>query len=480
MAWFGLDCIGVEEKKEMQQLAIRGGPFTANERNALLDYCESDVVALNKLLSRMAPYLDCPGRVCLRGRFMKAAARIEFDGVPIDIRGLEVLRAFWTPIQLQLINRIDPYYGVYDDGHFRLARFADWLKRHSIPWPRTESGMLSTKGESFRLMSRIYPAVAPLHELRATLGQLRLNDLAVGSDGRNRAMLSAFGARSARNTPSSKKFIYGPARWLRALIRPKPGHALAYLDWCSEEFGIGAVLSGDRAMLDAYVSSDPYLRFAQQAGAIPPDGTRETHGHTRDLFKSTCLGLNYGMGANSLSLRIGRSIVEARHFIQLHRETYRKFWDWSDGAVDHAMTYGSLYTVFGWPIQCGSDANSRSLRNFPLQANGSELLRLACCLATERGVRIVAPIHDALLLEARVDEIAEHVAITKAAMCEASRAVLSGFELRIEGFEESKWIRYPNRYMDARGKVMWDTITNIVGELQGSTLSSECSHGQTI
>ena len=35
-----------------------------------------------------------------------------------------------------------------------------------------------------------------------------------------------------------------------------------------------------------------------------------------------------------------------------------------------------------------------------MQANGAEMLRLACCFATERGVRVCAPVHDAILIEA--------------------------------------------------------------------------------
>ena len=35
-----------------------------------------------------------------------------------------------------------------------------------------------------------------------------------------------------------------------------------------------------------------------------------------------------------------------------------------------------------------------------MQGDGRETLRLACCLATERGVEICAPVHDAVLIEA--------------------------------------------------------------------------------
>jgi DNA polymerase-1 len=51
--WFGLDSIGAAEKDDMHQLALRGGPWTPAEKAALLDYCESDVEALARLLPKM-------------------------------------------------------------------------------------------------------------------------------------------------------------------------------------------------------------------------------------------------------------------------------------------------------------------------------------------------------------------------------------------------------------------------------------------
>ena len=66
-----------------------------------------------------------------------------------------------------------------------------------------------------------------------------------------------------------------------------------------------------------------------------------------------------------------------------------------------------MHTVFGWRVHVGPDANPRSLRNFPMQANGAEMLRLACCLATERGIEVCAPVHDALLICAPLDRLTQ-------------------------------------------------------------------------
>lgn len=188
----------------------------------------------------------------LRGRYMAAAAQIERTGVPIDTVTLGLLRKYWSDIQNDLITEIDSSYGVYEGRTFKADRFASWLVRNNIPWPRLDSGRLDLGDDTFRDMARAHPEVAPLRELRATISQMRLSDLAVGQDGRNRTMLSAFRSRTGRNQPSNTKFIFGPAVWLRGLIQPPPEHGIAYIDWQQQEFGIAAALSDDPLMLEAY------------------------------------------------------------------------------------------------------------------------------------------------------------------------------------------------------------------------------------
>jgi DNA polymerase I len=248
--------------------------------------------------------------------------------------------------------------------------------------------------------------------------------------------------------------------WLRGLVKPPAGCGVAYIDWSQQEFGTAAALSGDQAMLEAYLSADPYLTFGKQAGVIPPDATKKSHGAERELFKQCVLGVQYGMESKSLTLRIAKPEIVARDLLRANRQTYRRRWEWSDAAVNHAMVHGSLHTVFGWTIDVSEAANPRPLRNFPMQANGAEMLRLACCLATERGIEVCAPVHDAVLICAPLDRLDDDIAGMRAAMAEASRIVLGGFELRTD----VKVIRYPDRYMDARGKVMWDRVMQLIAD----------------
>lgn len=152
LAYYGIDGLAVAQKDAMRELALRGGPYNDDERRALLDYCASDVTALAKLLPRMMPTLDLP-RALLRGRYMAAAARMEYRGVPIDVHVLERLRTYRAALQTRLVERIDVDYGVYDGLTFKLDRFAAWLTRTRIPWPQLASGRLALDDDTFREMA---------------------------------------------------------------------------------------------------------------------------------------------------------------------------------------------------------------------------------------------------------------------------------------------------------------------------------------
>jgi hypothetical protein len=164
------------------------------------------------------------------------------------------------------------------------------------------------------------------------------------------------------------------------------------------------------------------------------------------------------MGAESLARRIGKSTTYARELLTLHRRTYARYWSWSDTVQDFAMLRSRLPTVFGWTLHIGAEVNLRSIRNFPCQANGAEMLRLAICLMAERGVSVLAPIHDAVLIEASTDDIDEAVAQAQAAMAEASEIILDGFRLR----SKPQVVSWPGRFMDDRGREFWDRVMRLL------------------
>jgi hypothetical protein len=459
LSYYGLDSIESAEKDSLRELIMNGGPWSDKEKHSILDYCESDVQSLAKLLPQMETELSIP-HALLRGEYMKAAAKIEFIGIPIDTTTFANLKRNWANIQEKLIYKIAGATGIYDGLTFKAERFKDFLVERNIPWPLLSSGKLNLQDDTFKDMARSFPEVAPIRELRVALSQMRLSELPVGSDGRNRCLLSAFRSRTGRNQPSNNKFIFGPAVWLRGLIKPESGYALAYVDWSQQEFGIAASLSDDPLMKEAYLSGDPYLSFAKQAGAVPDDATKQTHKSEREQFKACVLAVQYGMGAEALAQRINQPVIRARELLRIHKQTYKVFWSWSDSAVYHAMLHGKLWTTFGWTIHTNQYPNPRFLRNFLMQANGAEMLRLACINLTKAGIRICAPVHDAVLIEAPVNKFSKVIKQTKRIMADSSASILDGFKLRSDVDE----VIYPERYQDERGKTMWVTVMELLAE----------------
>jgi hypothetical protein len=454
----------------MRDLVLRGGPWEMQERQNILEYCETDVCALAQLLPAMLPFIDLP-RALMRGRYMKAVSRMQATGTPIDTETLREIETHWGHIQDALIAQIDASYGVYEGRTFKVKNWADYLQREGIPWPRLPTGALELTDDTFKQMARIHPKVAPMRELRSALSEMRLSNLTVGEDGRNRCLLSPFGSKTGRNQPSNSRFIFGPSVWLRGLIKPTEGFCLAYIDYSQQEFGIAAALSGDEKMMEAYRSGDPYLAFATQAGAVPPGATKQTHKSEREQFKACVLAVQYGMGEVALAQRINQPVARARQLLSLHRQTYKTFWAWSDATQDEAVLNGKLWTTFGWEIRVSGTVNPRSLRNFPMQGNGAEMLRIACIFLTEAGIRVCAPVHDALLVELPIGELESGLAKAQHLMRQASRAVLGDFELG----SDAKVVCYPDRYMDERGQVMWDTVTGLIRQIKSRPLQQPAS-----
>src|SRR5262249_31540721 len=152
-------------------------------------------------------------------------------------------------------------------------------------WPRTPTGQLSTSAETLRAIAQRCPEAAEFCHTKTTLDQLKTFNLAVGADGRNRCMLSAYRSKTSRNQPSNSAYAFGLNAAFRSLIKPEPGMALVYLDFSGQEFAIAAYYSGDQNKIAAYESGDPYSDWARKANAMPADGNKSTHPSIRAVYK---------------------------------------------------------------------------------------------------------------------------------------------------------------------------------------------------
>jgi DNA polymerase-1 len=454
LAHYNLPHIEASLKDTMRDLVLRGG-WDADEKRRVLDYCQSDVDALAALLSAMADSIDWP-RALIRGSYAASVASMEHFGVPIDLSVLRRVRKRWERIRTDLITEVDESYGVYDGDTFRLDRFSRWLRLKGISWPRLDSDRLNLSDDVWKSQEMAYPVVAPLRELRNTVRLSSLDGLRVGYDARARTSLKPFSSVTGRNQPSTAEFPFATAKWTRGFIAPSPERDLAYIDFTSQEIAIAAGLAGDVRLLAAYDGDDIYMAFAKDAGLVGPDATKHSHPHVRNACKVVVLGLNYGMGPHAMALQAGISVAEARELIELHKRTYQVFWKWSAYAVERALISRFMTTVFGWRRRLVGREKLTSVMNFPMQANGAEMMRVAAIGGVRAGIELCAPVHDAFLIAAPAERLEEDVAKMRTIMSEAGR-VVCGVRVRTE----AKLIRYPNRYMEERGIDMWNRVMRL-------------------
>jgi DNA polymerase-1 len=394
----------------------------------------------------------------------KAIAQIQARGMPIDMALWNLVQENKKAVIGELLRRFDPSYG--DDepiytagGEWGYGRFEQYLIRNGVhAWPRLESGRLNIDSDAFRLMYHV-PGIEELHALRDSVGFIAKARLPIGRDGRNRPSLFPFGTVTGRNAHA--KSPYNAHAGMRSFMVFAPGTICAYLDWQTQEIGIAAVLSGDAALMRDYAGGDIYHALAKMCGLTDnPDRVnwKEQRPEQRQRMKALQLGINYGMGVPSLARGLNRHPLIASAIIERHKRTYPPFWRWRAEMVQRAMLERHMESVFGWPLYLTTSPNQRTLYNFPMQAGGADMLRLAAVRLCEAGIVPIMLVHDGILLEETDPEKIEHaVEIMRA----AGRDTCGGFEI---GVDIDQMLVGGARYHDKRpmAQKMWATIMDVL------------------
>ena len=446
LQYFGLETRDVAIKEYWQERAQKGGPWAPGEPEGMMTYCLEDSDDTGRLLDALTQRaqledVDNLAYAFVRGRYSVAVASMVRTGIPIDGRLLALARKHRVRIQNKLIERFDAT-GVYDQGrfdaeagihqeiHFRRDHITKLIEDSGLGgiWPRTDNGrMYAIDKKTFKRMSEIAPDFGSLAKLRQFLGKIHPFDFEVGSDSRARTSLSPFGTKTGRNNPS--KYIFGADRGMRGFIKPGPGQAVAYLDWERQELAVAGYLSGDEALLRLAKLADPYIHLGVTYGLVPKGGTKDSHPEERQRCKSVILGaVLYGMGPESIARGLEIPAAWGLAIWQRIRADYRVYWRWAESQANWAAARQPLRTPFGHTLGFGSDKivdlKVGTARNFHTQATSAEAMRIAAILATEAGIAVCGPVHDAFLVEAPIASIEAEVARMKDCMARAIELVL--------------------------------------------------------
>ena len=134
MAFYKLDHMAGATKKSMRDRILRGHPFSAQEREEILLYCEEDVLALEMLLPTMQRGIELPYAI-FRGVFTRAASAIEWNGLPVDTENYRRLLSCREKVKLKLVEGYESAHGPCPYSrdrkgavHFRKTKLSEFLE----------------------------------------------------------------------------------------------------------------------------------------------------------------------------------------------------------------------------------------------------------------------------------------------------------------------------------------------------------------
>jgi hypothetical protein len=468
LEWFGLPSDYTKaEKDAMRDLILSHETYTEDQWRKIERYNRADGGDTLGLLPRLTPTLDLP-HALHRGRYMAAVARMERTGLPIDTDSLDRLVSNWERLQLHYIARDDEF-SLYEGTHFREARLRDLIAAKRWDWPLTPTGRLQTDAKTFGQQARRYPELRRTVHLRESIAELRIGKLinTIGRDGFARCPLLPFWTLTGRNQPASKDKVFLPSLpvWLRGLLRPPPGWTLVELDWDAQEIAIAAGRSGDPAMIADYRDGDPHWRFGVRAGLVSPNANKAEYRELRDKsFKPVTLGMLYGMSPYGIAAKTGRSLLWARDIHARHRRTYPVFHRWQGDVVAQAKFDRTISSAFGWPAAVTGATAHRSLMNFPIQASAADAMRIAAIAATEAGIVVCAPVHDAFWIMAPDDQVAGTIEAMREIMVQAGTAVTDGLPITVsvKAIVTSARNLGDSREPGDKGYEMWAEVRNLL------------------
>lgn len=234
-------------------------------------------------------------------------------------------------------------------------------------------------------------ALLALDTARKVLGSLTL------STQTTRPVVDVFGSRTSRVQIRSPSLQNIPKRY-RSIVTAHGDALLSYVDFDQFEVGIMAALSGDEELKRLYAAGDMYDLFATtHLGLV---GNRKA---AKQLF----LSYAYGMSRRALvdaAVSLGVERQKAKESFRI----FGRYEDWKKEVWAEFQRSGRVATVLGNHYRRVGGGNltgkeQRSAVSQVVQGTASLIFKRALLAASFiKDMRVVLPMHDALLFEHRL------------------------------------------------------------------------------
>jgi DNA polymerase I-like protein with 3'-5' exonuclease and polymerase domains len=331
-----------------------------------------------------------------------------------------------------------------------------WLRRvladhpeHFPSWPRTATGLLSTRsGQLKRLVDidtvRAMLTIGAYEQLLNNFGP-RLAQRVSPVTGRLHGRYNVAATKAGRFSASSPNLQQLPAKRapeFKSCIVASPGYALVGCDWSQIEMRAAAWLYGDPVLTQIFadgrdIHTETAARIAGVAAAAVTDAQRAA-------AKPINYGAIYGQGPAGLrenafvNYSVELSLAEAEHahrrFFDTHRVLHRGMWDnyYLCQTRGYVMIGAGRVVEAAWEEDVGGRLLFTRCCNLPVQGAAADCMLRAIVWTYARlkaaQIRggLVACVHDELLLEVAEDDAEDARQILEQTMVDAFAETFPG------------------------------------------------------
>ena len=425
------DTLGLALPKE-EQRSDWSAPELSHEQ---LEYAGRDALAALRVAHELLPKIPQPVYTVWRNA-LPVLADLELRGQTFDFTEHGRMVEQWQRESAQLLQDLRMHLGAGIKPTSG-PQIGEWLKQH-LPakaiqaWPKTATGRLKTDAQTLQLFGDL-PAVAPLlkfkrvSKLLSTYGEkyaAHKHDLT----GRLHPSFKV-GMTVSGRVCASKPNTQNPPRVdsFRALFVPPSDCVLIGADYGQIELRVAALLSGDRAMIQAYERGDDLHRLtaAAVAGVAPESVTKEQ----RQAAKAVNFGTLYGQGPAGLASNaqttygITMTKQEAAQALQRFDMAYPTLAAWKRQQIGLAHQQHRVTTRLGlvreFEIQ-GTGYLQGEAVNIPVQGSAAEVLLAAMghLPAALKGTSaaLYHNVHDELVLACKPEDAEQAAAALTDAM----------------------------------------------------------------
>jgi len=369
--------------------------------------------------------------------FVPQLAMIELSGMPVDEKTLKShLQSVSSDYQKMYIDFVRKY-GV---DPFSPHKVTYWLStKLGLKLPKTQKGSLSSQDSALRkYIDRV--EVKQLVEIRSTKKIVdKLKELSsYAKNGRIYSEFKQIGAPTGRMA-SSRPNLQNITRELRKLFKAPEGRSLIVADYSQIELRIAAEYVNDETMIKAFSERKDLHRFT--ASLILGKDYELVTKEERQMAKAINFGLIYGISPRSLmeyarnNYGIDITLKDSQRFHDRFFEVYSGFKKWHDQVKEELLKKHSLtvYSLLGRRMVVHRFTEAV---NFPVQATGSDLLKMAVVffgkLKKDLDAQIVNLVHDEIIVECSEESSQKAKEILSQSMMKAGKILLKKVPVEFE------------------------------------------------